>query len=487
MEAIVASNMAGLEMSDVYSGRTPRKITALWQKRKLSDPAEKSVASPAAGIYPLLPTQQYIWNFQQRAVDSTMYNIYALFALKESVGRMQELLEARPTICVCDMHPKYNTVTVAQETGLPLVRLQHHYAHILSCMAENDCDEKVIGVSFDGTGYGTDGTIWGGEILVCDTHGFERAASIKPFKQVGGDASSKEGWRIAVQLIRDSWGEKAQKVCSELGICDEKTFKLQSVMADKGINTVTSTSAGRLFDAVSAILGIRRSSTFEGESSMSLEFAAERFEKQQAECEKTAARINGSGFETIDTTSLAGEIARRFIDGESAEKLAFVFHTSLADGIVRCCESISRKTGVKKCALSGGVFQNKLLLRLVKQQLRELGFEVLQAQDRIYMVPTQDNDLFLKNNIDFRSDIRATNDYKETTAVAYIANRYMKPTLKHFFEVENINVDEDTYALSELIQFIYRSAIRDGKPITVYIPSKRMRELFIDWINKKDE
>ncbi len=244
-------------------------------------------------------------------------------------------------------------------------------------MAENDCDEKVIGVSFDGTGYGTDGTIWGGEILVCDTHGFERAASIKPFKQVGGDASSKEGWRIAVQLIRDSWGEKAQKVCSELGICDEKTFKLQSVMADKGINTVTSTSAGRLFDAVSAILGIRRSSTFEGESSMSLEFAAERFEKQQAECEKTAARINGSGFETIDTTSLAGEIARRFIDGESADKLAFVFHTSLADGIVRCCESISRKTGVKKCALSGGVFQNKLLLRLVKQQLRELGFEVL--------------------------------------------------------------------------------------------------------------
>ncbi|MBP3793731.1 MAG: carbamoyltransferase HypF [Ruminococcus sp.] len=306
-----------------------------------------------------------------------MADIRTVNALKESVGRMQELLEARPTICVCDMHPKYNTVTVAQETGLPLVRLQHHYAHILSCMAENDCDEKVIGVSFDGTGYGTDGTIWGGEILVCDTHGFERAASIKPFRQVGGDASSKEGWRIAVQLIRDSWGEKAQKICSELGICDEKTFKLQSVMADKGINTVRSTSAGRLFDAVSAILGIKRSSTFEGESSMSLEFAAERFEKQQAECEKTAVHINGSGFETIDTTSLAGEIARRFIDGESADKLAFVFHTSLADGIVRCCESISRKTGVKKCALSGGVFQNKLLLRLVNQQLRELGFEVL--------------------------------------------------------------------------------------------------------------
>ncbi len=306
-----------------------------------------------------------------------MADIRTVYALRESVGRMQELLETRAEKCVCDMHPKYNTVTVAQETGLPLVRLQHHYAHILSCMAENDCDEKLIGVSFDGTGYGTDGTIWGGEILLCDTHSFERAGSIKPFRQVGGDASSKEGWRIAVQLIRDSFGDDAQLVCEKLSLCDKKTFRLQSVMADKGINTVTSTSAGRLFDAVSAILGIRRSSTFEGESSMCLEFAAERFEKQQAECEKTAVRIDGSGFETIDTTSLAGEIARRFIDGEGADKLAFVFHASLADGIVKCCESISRKTGVKKCALSGGVFQNKLLLRLTKQQLEALGFEVL--------------------------------------------------------------------------------------------------------------
>ena len=306
-----------------------------------------------------------------------MADIRTVYALRESVGRMQELLETRAEKCVCDMHPKYNTVTVAQETGLPLVRLQHHYAHILSCMAENDCDEKLIGVSFDGTGYGTDGTIWGGEILLCDTHSFERAGSIKPFRQVGGDASSKEGWRIAVQLIRDSFGDDAQLVCEKLSLCDEKTFRLQSVMADKGINTVTSTSAGRLFDAVSAILGIRRSSTFEGESSMCLEFAAERFEKQQAECEKTAVRIDGSGFETIDTTSLAGEIARRFIDGEGADKLAFVFHASLADGIVKCCESISRKTGVNKCALSGGVFQNKLLLRLTKQQLEAFGFEVL--------------------------------------------------------------------------------------------------------------
>ena len=307
-----------------------------------------------------------------------MADIRTVNALKESVGRMQELLEAQPRICVSDMHPRYNTVAAAEETGLPLVKLQHHYAHILSCMAENDVDEKVIGVSFDGTGYGTDGTIWGGEILLCDTHGFERAGSIKPFRQVGGYVSSKEGWRIAVQLIRDSLGENAWQVCSKLGLCDEKTFKLQSVMADKEVNTVVSTSAGRLFDAVSAILGIRNRSTFEGESSMCLEFAAERFEKKKAMCDTISVEEREeNGFVTLDTTALAGEIAQRYLKGEDAEKLAYAFHLSLADAIVKCCENISRKTGVKKCALSGGVFQNKLLLKLTKQSLEALGSEVL--------------------------------------------------------------------------------------------------------------
>ena len=111
------------------------------------------------------------------------------------------VLEVEPEIVCCDMHPKYNSVMVAEELGLPVVKVQHHYAHILSCMAENDCAEQVSGVSFDGTGYGTDGTIWGGEILLSDLDGFTRVGSVMPFLQVGGDASSKEGWRIAVSLL----------------------------------------------------------------------------------------------------------------------------------------------------------------------------------------------------------------------------------------------------------------------------------------------
>ena len=176
-------------------------------------------------------------------------------ALRETVGRMETLLEVEPEIVCCDMHPKYNSVMVAEELGLPVVKVQHHYAHILSCMAENDCAEQVIGVSFDGTGYGTDGTIWGGEILLSDLDGFTRVGSVMPFLQVGGDASSKEGWRIAVSLIYGMTGDrkKAAEITEKLELCTKQEANVQFTMADRKINAVISTSAGRLFDGVSAM------------------------------------------------------------------------------------------------------------------------------------------------------------------------------------------------------------------------------------------
>ena len=209
-------------------------------------------------------------------------------ALKETIGRLETLLEVQPEVVVCDLHPKYNSTVVAQELGLPVLKVQHHYAHILSCMAENDCEEKVIGVSFDGTGYGTDGTIWGGEILIADYQGFTRLGSIQPFVQVGGDVSAKEGWRIAVSLIWQNTGdlEKTLDTVQKLGLCTEQEAKVLVTMAQRKLNAVTSTSAGRLFDGVSAILGIRRASTFEGEASTALEFAAEAWRAQEIQKKK---------------------------------------------------------------------------------------------------------------------------------------------------------------------------------------------------------
>lgn len=308
-----------------------------------------------------------------------MADIRTVKALEESVKRMCELLEATPQNVVCDMHPKYNTVAFAEGLDLPLKKVQHHYAHILSCMAENDYSEKVIGVSYDGTGFGTDGTIWGGEILLCDRTGFERMGSIKPFMQVGGDLSSKEGWRIAAMIAGSAYGESGGEICEKLGICTAKEYKLLSIMAEKKVNAVSSTSAGRLFDAASAVLGIRRSSTFEGEASMALQFAAEKFSHEPfgiyEPMEKLTAEKEGRIM--LCTQALIKRLCQGMQNSEDKNRLAYEFHSLLADMTAQACRTISERTGVKVCALSGGVFQNKLLLKMVKCRLEKMGLRVL--------------------------------------------------------------------------------------------------------------
>ena len=348
-------------------------------------------------------------------------------ALKETVGRLETLLEVEPEIVCCDMHPKYNSVMVAEELGLPVVKVQHHYAHILSCMAENDCAGQVIGVSFDGTGYGTDGTIWGGEILLSDLDGFTRMGSVMPFLQVGGDASSKEGWRIAVSLIYGMTGDrkKASEITEKLELCTKQEANVQFTLADRRINAVISTSAGRLFDGVSAILGIRRKSTFEGEASMALEFAAEEYretllekskqqiletEKYGYDQENTDAlnrnenlseteeikRMDGKLISAgdrllLNTESLIKGILNHRLNGEDPGKLAYVFHQELARQITAACVKIRELSDCNKAALSGGVFQNRLLLELTDHMLLEQGFEVLKHQ----LVPPNDGGIAL--------------------------------------------------------------------------------------------
>lgn len=308
-----------------------------------------------------------------------MADIRTVKALEESVKRMCELLEATPQNVVCDMHPKYNTVAFAEGLDLPLKKVQHHYAHILSCMAENDYIEKVIGVSYDGTGFGTDGTIWGGELLLCDRTGFERMGSIKPFMQVGGDLSSKEGWRIAAMIAGSAYGEMGGEICEKLGICTAKEYKLLSIMAEKKVNAVSSTSAGRLFDAASAVLGIRRSSTFEGEASMALQFAAEKFSREPygnyEPMEKLTAEKEGRIM--LCTQALVKRLCDGVQNDEDKNRLAYEFHSLLADMTAQACRIISERTDVKVCALSGGVFQNKLLLKMVKCRLEKMGLRVL--------------------------------------------------------------------------------------------------------------
>ena len=356
-----------------------------------------------------------------------MGDVRTVKALKESVKRMEELLETKPQIVACDMHPSYNTRAASEEMGLPVFLVQHHYAHILSCMAENEwtTEKRVIGVSFDGTGYGTDGTIWGGEILLADYDSFTRWGCIEPFAQTGGDASAKEGWRIAVSLLGKIYGkENALLIIETLGLCESKLAKLQFTMEERGINTVQSTSAGRLFDAVSAILDIRKSSTFEGEASTSLQFAAEKWLDAQKKkiagsedfaesgiiadygelksisdvAQKSVVEKNNSINRNIKadlyylpTLSLVKELAERKLAGENSNQLALHFHRRLAGMIVSACEKAREETGINTVALSGGVYQNKLLLDYSVTMLEERGFHVL----RHHLLPPNDGGISL--------------------------------------------------------------------------------------------
>ena len=379
-----------------------------------------------------------------------MGDVRTVKALKESVKRMEELLEVEPQIVACDMHPSYNTRAAAEEMGLPVFPVQHHYAHILSCMAENEwtADKPVIGVSFDGTGYGTDGTIWGGEILLADYDSFTRWGCIEPFAQTGGDASAKEGWRIAVSLLRKIYGkEEALPMVERLGLCENAMAKLQFTMEERGINTVQSTSAGRLFDAVSAILGIRKAATFEGEASTSLQFAAERYlsektnissdckekaegivsedeifieqnelinsnklpeqkqlealnqlteknnseKKENSEAKEQDCIANQESLYYLPTFSLVKQLVEERVAGTDTDQLAFDFHKGLAQRIVTACEKAREECGINTVALSGGVYQNRLLLDYSVTMLEERGFQVLRHR----LLPPNDGGICL--------------------------------------------------------------------------------------------
>ena len=338
-----------------------------------------------------------------------MSDLRTVMALKETIGRLTELLETEPTLVACDLHPRYNTNTAARELGLPLLPLQHHYAHILSCMAENDCDQPVIGVAMDGTGYGTDGTIWGGEILKCDYAGFQRLGTIAPFQQAGGDKASREGWRIAIAMLyglsHDQ--DKVRALNEKLHLCSERDLTAQFFMADHHVNTITSTSAGRLYDAISALLGIRTSSTFEGEAAMYLQFAAERYAQTQTDTAMhrylqdvqqklpliipiTTEAQESSAFR-LPTDHLFQDLLHARLSGAGTDQLAWQFHASLAALITSACEQARQQTGLDAVALSGGVMQNTLLTHLCEQSLQAQGFHVL----RHHLIPPNDGGICL--------------------------------------------------------------------------------------------
>ena len=306
-------------------------------------------------------------------------NYETLEFFEETLRNLKKLFRVEPRAVAHDLHPQYLSTKYALErTGLRPVGVQHHHAHIASCMAEHSLSGEVIGVAFDGTGYGTDGAIWGGEFLVAGYAGFTRRAHLRYVPLAGGDAAVRENWRAALGYLTDTFGAGA----SIEGVPEERVRVVRRMIAT-GLNTVPTSSCGRLFDAVAALIGLRREVTFEGQAAIELEMIA-----QSGERGRYDFAIEGDGPWQIDFRPLIAEILR---DPAAAAVKAAKFHNTLAEATVEVCLRIARETGLRRVCLSGGTFQNMRLLGTTAAALRRHGLEVyLHAQ-----VPPNDGGIAL--------------------------------------------------------------------------------------------
>lgn len=294
--------------------------------------------------------------------EKTILDEYA-----NAVEDLSDLLKIDPDIAVCDMHPNYFSSRLANNLGIPVLYVQHHHAHIASVMAEHNLKEKVIGVAFDGTGYGTDGNIWGGEFLVCDGGEFSRVAHLSYIPLLGGDKSMKDAKKTATCFLINARIERYIK--------DERSTIIKAALKNN-INTVLSSSMGRLFDAVASILDIGDENSYEGECAINLEKAAVLALRKNIEPVKLNFEVVDKGdMINIGTESLLKEICRLKADKDIGA-LALGFHYAVADIVLKICEIIRNRQNINKVALSGGVFQNTVLMERVLNILREKEFEV---------------------------------------------------------------------------------------------------------------
>jgi len=305
-------------------------------------------------------------------------NLAAYESFLQAVRHLSNLLAVEPRIVACDLHPGYASTRYAKETGLPCIAVQHHHAHVASVLSEHGRTDRVIGVAFDGLGWGDDGALWGGEFLVCDLAGYERAAHLRYVPQPGGDASAKRPARMAYVYLREAFGAEAQHLAARL--LDFLTLEEQTLidrLVQRNACCPLTSSMGRLFDAASALLGICSVNTYHAQAPMELEGIAATAPSltegdfYEASCTEThdAWIIESSGI-------IQGMVKDR-LNGVAVPTCAARFHNSIAHMVAGVCRRIRDKHGVNSVALSGGVFVNPFLVDRVVPFLEREGFDVL--------------------------------------------------------------------------------------------------------------
>ncbi|MFW5792801.1 MAG: carbamoyltransferase HypF [Bacteroidota bacterium] len=286
----------------------------------------------------------------------------------ESIENYKKLFRFDPKLIVTDMHPDYLSSRYSDNYDLPVMRVQHHHAHIASCMAEHNLDETVIGVALDGTGYGDDGNIWGGEFFVCDFENYHRVTHFDYLPLPGGDKVTHEPWRMAVSYLYDIYGDEFLNMEFDfLKNINKDKIRMLCKAIDEKINTPLSSSAGRLFDAVSALINLCPQSRFHAEAPMRLESIIDKNVT-------SAYPFNNS--DTISFKPLIKAIVKDLQNNQPLSMISSRFHNTIVEVILENVKKISSENGIKKVVLSGGTFQNKYITENTEKVLSKDGFEV---------------------------------------------------------------------------------------------------------------
>lgn len=312
----------------------------------------------------------------------------AFDAFQRVIDNFQRLYNVRPKSVVSDLHPDYLSTKYAMNFGVPLIQVQHHYAHVASCMAENELEGEVLGVSWDGTGYGLDGTIWGGEFLLTNETSFRRVGSFRKFRLPGGERAIKEPRRTAVGVLYEIFGDALYghpELQSLKSFSASELIILQQMLA-KGINSPLTSSVGRLFDAVSSIIGLRQRVNFEGQAAMELEFALAGTETDEVypfaianfqfpiegkDQENRKSQIeNSTPLSILDWREMILELIKDVRNGTPIGLISAKFHNTLVEAIIANVQRV----GEERVVLTGGCFQNQYLSERAVRRLREEGF-----------------------------------------------------------------------------------------------------------------
>jgi hydrogenase maturation protein HypF len=310
---------------------------------------------------------------------------------KNITNHFQSLMRIEPDLLVHDLHPDYPGSRYAQsQKELPSIGIQHHHAHAVSCMAEHGLDGPVIGLTLDGNGYGPDHTVWGGEVLLADYHTFERLAHLSTVEMPGGDAAIQEPWRMAVSHLYRAYGPEYKDL--KLSILQDHADKITLIeqMIDKSINSPLTSSCGRLFDSVAALLGMRHTVSFEGQAAAELEMLLEPDNTDSSSYPFEIIKAEDKPW-LLPVKPIITGIVEDLLENIPPQLISKRFHNTLAALFTGICQEIRDQKNINSVVLSGGVFQNLNLLRPVKSSLEVLSFDVYAHEQ----VPTNDGGLSL--------------------------------------------------------------------------------------------